>query len=203
IAAVCGLVLLGIGRSAKRAVAVIVAIVVLIAVGVALQVPALMRVVEIPQLARTGGLEVASSGRVAPVLAAMEMLRDHPLTGVGPGAFKSHYMTYKLRVMEKNAHLLRGTSGMMFGEAHNDHVQLAAEFGAPGYLLFLALIVALLQTVRRSDGAGVRHDFTRALALPLAVTFVVLAIAQFPLHVAVTRHLLVTFAGLLAGWSAK
>jgi hypothetical protein len=41
----------------------------------------------------------------------------------------------------------------------------------------------------------------RAIAIPAAIALLVLCLAQFPLHVAATRQLVVTLAGLIVGWS--
>lgn len=202
IALAAGFLLVGIGRSVKRTVLIGVPIVLLFALGAMLQVPAVMRVLELPRTVREQGLEVASSGRMAPVLAALEMARDRPLIGVGPGAFRFHYMPYKLRILDDYGRLLRGTFGTMFGEVHNDHVQILAETGVIGYALFLAAVVVLVRAVRSAPRDDPRGRVVSALALPLAGTLLVLGLAQFPLYVPVTRHLLVTMAGLLAGWSS-
>ena len=198
-----GVVLLAIGGSWKRAVAVVAAVAVLFGAGVAARVPVIMNVLELPRMAATGTLETASSGRVAPALAAVEMFRDRPVTGVGPGAFRSEFMEYKMLVMERYPALVRGTSPTMFGDVHNDHLQLLAETGLPGYALFLAFIVAVALAARRAEGDDARTRVARALAVPLAGAFLVLCLAQFPLHLAVTRHLLITAAGLIAGWSGR
>lgn len=201
IALAAGLVLLAIGRSMRRAVAVIVTVGLLFGAGVAFRVPLVMRVLELPRLAREGGLEVASSGRVAPALVAWEMFRDRPLTGVGPGAYRYGFTEYKTRVREQYGAMVQGTTPTSFGDAHNDHVQLLAEVGLPGYLLFVGFLVALWLAVRRGGGDDARQRIARTLLIPLGGTFLLLSLAQFPLHLAVTRHLLVTFAGLAIGWS--
>lgn len=196
-----GLVLLAVGRSRKRAAAGLVAVAVLFGAGVVFRVPLVLRVLEVPKLAREGGLEVATSGRVAPTLVAWEMFRDRPLIGVGPGAYRYGYTEYKTRVRRQYGAAIAGTTPTIFGDAHNDHVQMLAEVGLPGFLLFAAFLVALWLAVRRGEGDDVRQRIARTLVVPLGGAFVVLALAQFPLHLAVTRHLLVTFAGLVVGWS--
>lgn len=201
IALVAGLLMLAIGTSVKRGAIAALALAALFGIGVMAKVPAIMRLIDLPRSLSQEGPEVASSGRVAPVLAGLEMLRDRPLTGLGPGTFKFHYMPYKLRIMDRNAHVLRGTSATNFGEVHNDHVQLLAETGIPGYLLFLALIFAIVRAARRSEGGEPRQQVARNVAIPLAVTLLVLCLAQFPLYVPITRHLAITMAGLLVGWS--
>lgn len=201
IALIAGLLLLAVGRSVTRVVVVVTAVAILFGAGVLLKNPAVMSVLALPQRVRTESLEVATSGRAAPVAAALQMLRDHPLTGVGPGAFKYHFMPYKLLVVDRFPRALRGTTGTNFGEAHNDHAQLLAETGLPGYLLFLAAVFVIVRAVRERKTTDARSAIARGIALPLAGTLLVLALAQFPLYVAITRQLLVTMAGLLIGWS--
>lgn len=201
IALIAGLLLLAVGRSVKRIVVAVTAVAILFGAGVYLKNPAVMNVLALPQRVRTESLEVATSGRAAPVAAALQMMRDHPLTGVGPGAFKYHFMRYKSLVVDRYPRTLRGTTGTNFGEAHNDHAQLLAETGLPGYLLFLATIFVIVRAVRERKTTDARSSIARGIALPLAGTLLVLALAQFPLYVAITRQLLVTMAGLLIGWS--
>ena len=201
IALIAGLLLLAVGRSVKRMVVAVTAVAILFGAGVYLKNPAVMSVLALPQRVRTESLEVATSGRAAPVAAALQMMRDHPLTGVGPGAFKYHFMPYKSLIVDRYPRTLRGTTGTNFGEAHNDHAQLLAETGLPGYLLFLAAIVAIVRAVRERKTTDARSSIARGIALPLAGTLLVLGLAQFPLYVAITRQLLVTMAGLLIGWS--
>jgi putative inorganic carbon (HCO3(-)) transporter len=60
-----------------------------------------------------------------------EMVRDHPLTGVGPDMVKVVYADYKdeMAVQDINYHL------------HNVPMQIAAERGLPALAIWLAFIV--------------------------------------------------------------
>lgn len=136
-----------------------------------------------------------------PILAALEMARDRPLTGLGPGTFKYHYMPYKVRAAGKHPHVVRHAMSENFGEVHNDHVQLIAETGVVGYLLFLATVAVLIRRIRTAESPETRPQIARAMIVPLAGTLLTLCLAQFPLYVPIVRHLIVTMAGLLTGWS--
>lgn len=201
VALIAGLLLLAIGRSVKRASFAAAAIVALIGIGIALELPAITRLLALPRAVARHGLSVATSGRVAPALAGLEMAYEHPLTGVGPGAYKYQYMPYKVQVRKKFGGLMGKAVENNFGEAHNDHVQILAETGVAGYLLFLGTVIVVVQVVRRGDRVDVRSRIAAYAALPLAGSLLVLCLAQFPLYVPVTRHLLFTMAGLLLGWS--
>lgn len=201
VALMAGLLMLAIGRSAKRATFMIAAAIALFAIGVVLKSPPFMRLLRLSDTIDRRGLNFATSGRVLPAFVGLEMARDHPIAGVGPGTFKYHYMPYAVRVLGKTGQLPPGIASVNFGEAHNDHVQVMAETGIPGYILFLGTVIVLVKAVRRTEGRNLREGVAREVVLPLAGALLVLCVAQFPLYVPVTRHLVVTMAGLLIGWS--
>ncbi|HEX7830500.1 MAG TPA: O-antigen ligase family protein [Thermoanaerobaculia bacterium] len=202
VALAAGLVLVAIGSSWKRAVALGIVIVAIVAAGLALRIPVISDLLALPQRIAKDGLEVAVSGRVAPALVALRMTREHPITGTGPGTYGFHFMPERSRLAaESNGQIGLGL-GVNFGEVHNDHLQLLAEGGIPAYLLFLGAMATLIVIARRPrDDGDTRWRFVRTLAIPLAGTIFVLCLAQFPLQVAATRHLIITMAALIAGWS--
>jgi O-antigen ligase len=198
IAAAVALVAIGFLRSWKWALVATVVIAGAFGIAAAAGVPAVKRITDIPQQVAQGRWDLAFTERVQAFLAAYEMWRAKPVTGVGPGAFKFNYMPYRIALEGRyDERLLQGGGGN-FGETHNDHLQLLAETGVPGYLLFLAALVLLARRSGTSDDPRAR--VARAIGIPLAVVIFVLCIAQFPLQVAVTRHLMVTLAGLIIGW---
>ena len=126
------------------------------------------------------------------------MFTDHPLTGVGPGAFAWHYYDYKIRAEQRVPSLrLAYHRGSNAGEAHNDHLQVLAEGGVLGYAAFAAVMIALGSLSFRAPKTA---TFARRLALPLAIYWVVLSLAQFPLETTVVRSLLVHLAALCVAW---
>ena len=146
--------------------------------------------------------ETLFSERLLPALAAVDMIRDHPLTGVGPGCFRFNFMRYRLRVGEHYpAAWTRGYPGY-WSTVHNDHLEVAAETGLPGYALFL---IAIFMGVRMSGAprppGGLEWAFARAMRWPLAALILLLCLAQFPLELAAPRLALLTLGALCAGWS--
>ncbi len=131
--------------------------------------------------------EKLSAARAMPFLSAAEMVRDHPLTGVGPGGFAYNYFDYKLRIQERHRSMFgfSGAAPENFGEVHNDHLQIASETGLPGYALFVAALVLLASASWQKTATPA---LTRVLALPLAVSFAVLALSQFPLELVAATH---------------
>jgi len=187
-------------RAALKAAVITAIVAIVIVMSVA---PLRTRVTNMLLWARSGNYNAVVTERLTPFLAAWEMFTDHPIAGVGPGAFGWQYYDYKLRV---EAHLpeLRNAfnRGVNFGEVHNDHLQLLAEGGVIGYLCFLALLTALASIWFEPPRAtrDARAEFARRLAMPLVVFVFVLSIAQFPIETTVVRSLIVHLAALCVGW---
>lgn len=72
--------------------------------------------------------------------AAARMLADNPLLGVGPGGFRSNYAA-----ASHNAEIAEQTP-----VAHNMYLEVAAELGLPGLVLFLAVIACALVASERA-----------------------------------------------------
>ena len=217
---IAGLLVTGLALSASRAavVALLAGLVVLVArlrrgwlvVAGALAVVALMTLSpktvlgiharEMVDAASKRDYERLFSERLLPALAAVDMIRDHPLLGVGPGCFHYQFMGYRLRLDERYPKAwTRGYPGN-WGAAHNDHLQVAAETGLPGYALFLAAIGIVAGLRRRGAPVRVETSFARALRWPLAALALVLCIAQFPLELAAPRLMFISLGALCITW---
>ena len=150
--------------------------------------------------------DVLLSDRVVPFLTAIEMMKAHPATGVGPGCFKFEFMDERMAIEGRYPRGWTKGAPQNFGETHNDHLQVAAETGLPGYALFLAGIVVLAIRPRRTPGdAPDRPErlLGRALRIPLATAFFVVCLAQFPLQLAAPRLMFLTLAALTMGWDPR
>lgn len=162
--------------------------------------PTRMRLTHTAHWMAKGNFQQVTSNRLPGWAAAWTMFAGHPLTGVGPGGYAAKYMSYKLAGDERHPEWIR-FGNFNFGEAHNDHLQLLAEAGLPGYALFLAFggTVALLS--RRAQG---RSDecarFVRFFAFPAATGFAVAALAQFPMHLTATSSVAIFAAALCHAW---
>ncbi len=71
---------------------------------------------------------------------ALEMVREHPITGIGIGELKSQFNKYRPAWYE-------GPASM----AHNAYLSVAAETGIPGFLLFLSVIIATYISLERTS----------------------------------------------------
>jgi O-antigen ligase len=82
------------------------------------------------------GLEQSNRAHVALFWAALRMIGDNPLIGVGPLNFKSLSTLY---------------TGLDQGNiAHNSFLEIAAEFGLPALAVFVLLLAATLGTLGRA-----------------------------------------------------
>jgi len=131
----------------------------------------------------------------------LEMLKDHPLTGVGLGNYKIDFIPYKVQFLATP----RGAAYDWYipraAQAHNDYVQAAAELGALGIAALLALVVLLPVSlwirVRRNPDEGDRMDLL--LYSAGLVVLLVHAFVSFPAHLPVSVLAGVLFCGL--AWS--
>jgi O-antigen ligase len=182
--------------------AVIAIGVVLLVVGLAVSSPSTTigrGVRELGQAAVERDYQRLFSERLLPFLAAAEMTRDHPLLGVGPGCFRYHFMPYRVALATKYpAQWTRGFP-MNWGTVHNDHLQVAAEAGVIGSLLFL---VSLGVLARRSAGGErtARAQFARTLRWPLVTAIFIVCLAQFPLELAAPRLMFLTLGAMCVTW---
>jgi O-antigen ligase len=96
--------------------------------------------------------------RIAMVREGARMVRDHPLTGVGPNMVQELYAQYRdaEAINESNPHL------------HNVPVQIAAERGLPALATWLAFVVLLAVDLARAFRARATLVFTASAIAALA-----------------------------------
>ncbi len=89
----------------------------------------------------------------------LEMLREHPMTGVGANNYDAAYPQARARfaLSHSDSPLVAMHEEMLVERAHNEYVQMLAELGLVGFALFLvfcgALIIAAWRALSRSQSA--------------------------------------------------
>ncbi|MDT4899049.1 MAG: hypothetical protein QOH25_4126 [Acidobacteriota bacterium] len=75
----------------------------------------------------------------------LEMWREHPLTGVGANNYDAAYPEARAEFSVKHADsaLIAMDEEMLVERAHNEYVQILAELGAIGFVLFMVFCVGL------------------------------------------------------------
>jgi len=126
-------------------------------------------------------VDTALQERTLLMRAAWEMFSDHPILGVGAGNYSEHYEEYAQRVGSTIS------SYEDFGKqrfAHSLYLEIAAETGLVGFLVFVAIIAAALFSARSAI-----HLFTKAgdlrsasLVTSLALGFVGYLTSSLFLH---------------------
>jgi len=109
--------------------------------------------------------------------AAVEMIRAHPILGVGPSGYSNTFVPARLRAETRlGRRLAHSSDSAHFENAHNEAMTFAAEEGLPAALSAAAAYAVLLVLLaRRRQG----HSFSILLA------FAVLGLASFPSRMAV------------------
>jgi O-antigen ligase len=100
--------------------------------------------------------------------AGLRMVRDNPLTGVGVGAFKPLMKYYQLPGEKEILHI-----------AHNTYLEIAAEMGLPGLLVFLMMYGStfrMLERIRKRAGPG---SLMRTAATAFQTAFVGAGVGAF------------------------
>lgn len=138
------------------------------------------------------------SGRLEGWQAALWMLGERPLTGVGHGAFRAEFGEAKLALVARGVGFAR-LEEPYFTAAHNDYLQAAAEWGWVGVAALAASMAiagrGVLHAWRRSADPAEDPDARRRLGAMVAILLALglLALVNFPWHLA-----LVAYPGLLA-----
>lgn len=130
----------------------------------------------------TGGYVDASiQGRTSENLVALNMFRDNPILGVGIGNYNTYYLSYSRK--------LGLDSRLQNRSAHNLYLEVAAERGVVGLIVFGGIVILTLRqtfTAGRKFKQLGRDDFSD-LALALGVSFIAYLVASIFLHDAYPR----------------
>jgi O-antigen ligase len=129
------------------------------------------------QLAR-GDWNALFTHRLDAWTAAGWMLGEHPLAGVGFGAYRREYTGAKESLLERGRSFTSFGYENTFGNAHNDALEVGAELGWPGLLALAAGAVVLGLVAFR------RPPPDRAAVLGGLFAMLVVAMTHFPFETA-------------------
>lgn len=146
------------------------------------------RVLEKTRQATGGDWNGVLTGRLDGWRTALWMLAEHPLTGVGHGAYRTEYVPAKLALLDKGVAFYPPLSNVGFANAHNEFLEAGADWGVPGLVALGWGFWVLFRALRQSE----RLAGNRALAWAGVASLAVLCLADFPFRVA-----LVAFPALL------
>ncbi len=201
VALACGIGIAFVLWRGRGAVVALGLVVMTLVAAVAIVAPLRGRVVAAVQSASHGDWDAVTTYRLGPWAAALEMVRERPLVGFGPGTFGAEFTAHRLRAELR--HERRFTIPVLtssFGEAHSEYLQAAAEAGLPAALGVVVALGALLAGL--TSVAVDPHDARRAEAVVLVAllgTGAVAALMWFPLQRPITALPLLLAAG--RGWA--
>ncbi len=138
----------------------------------------------------------SASARLAMWKSTARLMADHPLGGVGAGAWEVAIPPYQAEGTQLEADYY----------AHNDILQLLAEYGLAGWLFLLALSSYLLRAAwatwrqgrRDPDGQGGAEAPWRAMALASLLALLLVSLAGFPWRLAGTGAMFAVCLAILA-----
>jgi len=126
----------------------------------------------------------------------IEMIKDKPLFGLGIGTFKYHYLDYQAEYLQNNPNYIKNSGKA--AEAHNEYLQMAAEIGLVGLLIFLAVIFLFYFSIYQYLKKSVKKEgMIIIFGLVMAITcFLIHSMFTFPFHVPVLGSTFFIFLGL-------
>ncbi len=128
-----------------------------------------------------------TSGRVEGWLAGYRMWQEHPITGVGLGAYAAEFGEMKLAYQAEGSDWFLRLGAPYFDHSHNEFFQVLAELGGFGILVLLAALVLLILRLRQRKTEGTPGE-DRAFHWAGCTGFFFLSIFGFPFHVAVGAY---------------
>ncbi len=147
------------------------------------------------------GQEVSVRQRLMIWQISLLMTKDHPIIGQGIGTYKYHYLWYQGKFFENPANQDRLNLAVWAREAHNEYVQILAEFGILGFIFWLWLFFTFFRGRYKSfkKERNQAHLLLTRLGLTMgALVILVHATVSFPLHIVPNGILLFLLMGLAA-----
>lgn len=143
-----------------------------------------------------GQVNVLLTGRLDGWRSALWMFGEEPLAGVGPGAYVAEFNEAKLALLDRGVPFYQQHEQPTFANAHNEVLEVAAEWGVPGVAALLWALWVLVAAVRRVGrrALGARGSAAReahsdaALARGGLAVLGILALAHFPFRLAITGY---------------
>ena len=132
---------------------------------------------------RTGGyVDESVQGRASENLVALNIFFDHPILGVGVGNYNIYYQEYSRK--------LGLDPRLQDRSAHNLYLEVAAERGLLGLLVFGSIIVLTLRKVFQSETIFKRlgNNVMADLAIAVGVSLIIYLISSIFLHDAYARY---------------
>jgi O-antigen ligase len=178
----------------KRAALPLAVALVAAVLAVAAYAPLRYRAREIAHAAHLRNWDAIVSFRGGPWAAALEMTRERPFTGFGPGTFGAEYVPHRLAAeIRARRRFVSPLLTSSYAETHCDYLQAFSDAGVPVGLLALGAAACLVAAVARKAWRDSNPEVVVLLAV--LVTGAAAALTWFPLQRPITAVPLLLAAG--------
>ncbi|MFH1824129.1 MAG: O-antigen ligase family protein [Candidatus Firestonebacteria bacterium] len=139
---------------------------------------------------------LAEQGRWIMWRSCLEMIKERPFLGFGAGTFKLHFPFYESKILHGPTY--ESCSYIVSKDAHNDYLQIGAELGGGGMLIFIIFIgLSLMGGIKllfriKNDSKIVYIGIISAV-----ISFSIHAFFNFPLKITPISSLFFLYAGIL------
>lgn len=178
----------------RRAVPLMAAAVAVLAIAVIAYPPLRHRALESASAVRRGNWDALVSFRGGAWAAALEMTRERPLTGYGPGTFAAEYVPHRLSAeIRDRRRFVAPLLTSSYAESHCDYLQVFSDAGVPAGLAVLGAAVCLF--VASGRAARRRRTGEAVVLLAVLAAGATAALTWFPLQRPVTAVPILLAAG--------
>lgn len=112
--------------------------------------------------------DISSMERIYRWMAGIEMLKNEPLIGFGPGTFYQYYQSYSISQFATYVSDNPDQSGI-----HNYFLMIFVEQGIVGFIIFILLCVYILLTAEDTF-QKYKHDKNRYFIMAIALSFIIM-----------------------------
>ena len=183
VAVAAGAALVGLRLRGRQALKAGAALALAAAAAVALYPPARGRLREASAYLRAGDWNRLLSYREGPWVAAVEMIRERPLAGWGPGSFAAEFVPHRLKAeIRRRRRFVNPRAESAYLETHCDYLQAAAESGLPAAAAAAAAAAFLAAGILRRSRPGAADRAEAAGLAAVLCAGAVAALTWFPLQ---------------------